>query len=99
MGEIDEESKKLIRTTREALDAAIAICKPGALFRDIGKVMLVPPSSIWYYIQPLISNSENRLREPMDVLLSEHIRDMVLTTSFIALLTFPTMQKIKLLEP
>ncbi|XP_006459789.1 hypothetical protein AGABI2DRAFT_149798 [Agaricus bisporus var. bisporus H97] len=39
VGEIDEESKKLIRTTREALDAAITICKPGALFRDIGKVI------------------------------------------------------------
>jgi len=41
VGEIDEDSKKLIRTTREALDAAIAICKPGALFRDIGKTMSV----------------------------------------------------------
>lgn len=39
VGKIDEDSKKLIRTTREALRAAIAICKPGALFRDIGKVM------------------------------------------------------------
>ncbi|KAL9715120.1 Methionine aminopeptidase 1 [Leucoagaricus gongylophorus] len=39
VGEIDEDSKKLIRTTREALDAAIAICKPGALFRDIGKTI------------------------------------------------------------
>lgn len=41
VGEIDEESKKLIRTTREALDAAIAICKPGVPFRDIGKAMSV----------------------------------------------------------
>ncbi|KLO18572.1 methionine aminopeptidase [Schizopora paradoxa] len=39
VGEIDEESKKLIRTTREALDAAIAICKPGVPFRDIGKAI------------------------------------------------------------
>ncbi|KAF9012850.1 methionine aminopeptidase [Hymenopellis radicata] len=39
VGEIDEESKKLIRTTRECLDEAIKICKPGALFRDIGKVI------------------------------------------------------------
>lgn len=46
VGEIDEESKKLIRTTRECLDEAIKICKPGALFRDIGKVMyVVNPSS------------------------------------------------------
>ncbi|KAH8117393.1 methionine aminopeptidase [Phellopilus nigrolimitatus] len=39
VGEIDEESKNLIRTTRECLDEAIKICKPGALFRDIGKVI------------------------------------------------------------
>lgn len=62
MGEIDDESKKLIRTTREALDAAIAICKPGALFRDIGKVMLVlhffldyqlPSIFIFYSSEPI----------------------------------------------
>ncbi|THH06771.1 hypothetical protein EW145_g3858 [Phellinidium pouzarii] len=39
VGDIDEDSKKLIRTTRECLDEAIKICKPGALFRDIGKVI------------------------------------------------------------
>ena len=41
VGTIDEESKKLIRTTRKCLDEAIKICKPGALFREIGKVMFV----------------------------------------------------------
>ncbi|KDR81580.1 hypothetical protein GALMADRAFT_58894 [Galerina marginata CBS 339.88] len=39
VGEIDEDSKRLIRTTRESLDEAIKICKPGALFRDLGKVI------------------------------------------------------------
>ncbi|KAI6109840.1 peptidase M24, structural domain-containing protein [Pisolithus sp. B1] len=39
VGEIDEDSAKLIRTTRECLDAAIKMCKPGALFRDIGKAI------------------------------------------------------------
>lgn len=39
VGNIDDDSKKLIRCTREALDAAIKMCKPGALFRDIGKVI------------------------------------------------------------
>ncbi|KAG1782463.1 methionine aminopeptidase [Suillus placidus] len=39
VGEIDEDSKKLIRTTRQCLDEAIKTCKPGALFRDIGKVI------------------------------------------------------------
>ncbi|KAF7304860.1 Methionine aminopeptidase [Mycena kentingensis (nom. inval.)] len=41
VGEIDEESAKLIATSRECLDKAIAICKPGALIRDIGKIMRV----------------------------------------------------------
>ncbi|KAJ7920576.1 peptidase M24, structural domain-containing protein [Mycena leptocephala] len=44
VGQIDEESAKLIRTTRECLDKAIGICKPGALFRDIGKIMQVDPT-------------------------------------------------------
>jgi len=39
VGEIDEESKILLRTTRECLDESIKICKPGALFRDIGKII------------------------------------------------------------
>ncbi|KDQ26789.1 hypothetical protein PLEOSDRAFT_1077617 [Pleurotus ostreatus PC15] len=39
VGEIDEESKKLIRVTRECLDDAIALCRPGTLFRDIGKAI------------------------------------------------------------
>ncbi|KAF9792375.1 peptidase M24, structural domain-containing protein [Thelephora terrestris] len=39
VGDVDEESKKLMRVTRQALDAAISICKPGALIRDIGKAI------------------------------------------------------------
>jgi len=46
VGKIDEDSERLIRTTRLALDEAIKICKPGALFRDIGKAMSVPPLSL-----------------------------------------------------
>lgn len=42
VGKIDEDDKKLIRTTRESLDAAIKLCKPGALFRDLGKTMYAP---------------------------------------------------------
>jgi methionyl aminopeptidase len=41
VGEIDEDSKKLLQTTRQCLDESIKICKPGALFRDIGKIMSV----------------------------------------------------------
>ncbi|EIM87833.1 methionine aminopeptidase [Stereum hirsutum FP-91666 SS1] len=39
VGRIDDESKKLIRTTRECLDEAIKLCKPGFLIRDIGKTI------------------------------------------------------------
>ncbi|KAH7871884.1 peptidase M24, structural domain-containing protein [Lentinula edodes] len=39
VGKIDEDSQKLIRTTRESLDASIKLCKPGALFRDLGKAI------------------------------------------------------------
>ncbi|KAJ7343516.1 peptidase M24, structural domain-containing protein [Mycena albidolilacea] len=39
VGKIDEDSAKLIRTSRECLDKSMEICKPGALFRDIGKII------------------------------------------------------------
>ncbi|KIL00432.1 hypothetical protein PAXRUDRAFT_821723 [Paxillus rubicundulus Ve08.2h10] len=39
VGKVDEDSAKLIRTTRECLDASIKMCRPGALFRDIGKAI------------------------------------------------------------
>jgi methionine aminopeptidase len=41
VGKISHEKAKLIRTTRNSLDAAIKLCKPGALFRDLGKAMSV----------------------------------------------------------
>ncbi|KAF8628320.1 hypothetical protein AX15_003867 [Amanita polypyramis BW_CC] len=39
VGSIDAESEKLLHVARRCLDEAIKICKPGALFRDIGKVI------------------------------------------------------------
>ncbi|TFK76476.1 methionine aminopeptidase [Pluteus cervinus] len=39
VGNVDDDSKKLIATTRQCLDDAIKICKPGVLIRDIGKVI------------------------------------------------------------
>ncbi len=39
VGNIDAESEKLLNVSRRCLDEAIKVCKPGALFRDIGKVM------------------------------------------------------------
>jgi hypothetical protein len=98
VGETDEESQKLIRTTRAALDAAIAMCKPGALFRDIGKVMLVLHAFRFYSSQP--STLVNRSRDRMVVLLFVHIQAMVSTISSMALLIiYPTMLRTKLLEP
>jgi len=39
VGKIDEDSERLIKTTKDSLDAAIGVCKPGALWRDIGKAI------------------------------------------------------------
>ncbi|KAG9051603.1 Methionine aminopeptidase 1 [Tulasnella sp. UAMH 9824] len=39
VGKISDEDAKLIQTTRKCLDEAIKVCKPGALFRDIGKAI------------------------------------------------------------
>lgn len=61
VGKIDEDSERLIRTTRACLDAAIAICKPGALIRDIGKAMWVLKSSM--RSRNLTSHSEPIARE------------------------------------
>ena len=36
VGQIDADSKRLIDVTLESLQAAIALCKPGTLFRDVG---------------------------------------------------------------
>ncbi|MCW2665222.1 MAG: methionine aminopeptidase [Frankiales bacterium] len=39
VGEVDEESRRLVQVTRECLDAGIAAVKPGALVRDIGRAI------------------------------------------------------------
>ena len=39
VGNADSESQKLVKTTRECLDKAIAMCKPGVLYRDLGNVI------------------------------------------------------------
>jgi len=39
VGNVDADSTRLMRTARECLDAAIALCKPGALFRDLGRTI------------------------------------------------------------
>ena len=39
VGEGDENAKKLVATTKEALDAAISICKPGVCLTKIGQTI------------------------------------------------------------
>ncbi|KAF5365753.1 hypothetical protein D9758_003305 [Tetrapyrgos nigripes] len=63
VGQIDEESQKLIRTTRECLDESIKLCKPGALFRDIGKtiepIARANGCSTVFTIEPMINLGHN----------------------------------------
>lgn len=39
VGEVDDESKRLVQTTKECLEKAIAKCRPGTLYRDIGNII------------------------------------------------------------
>jgi methionyl aminopeptidase len=39
VGKVDEPSRRLMKAARDSMYAAIELCKPGALFRDIGKTM------------------------------------------------------------
>lgn len=36
---VDEKAKKLIKATRECLNKAIEMCKPGVLYRDLGTII------------------------------------------------------------
>ncbi|GBF95512.1 methionine aminopeptidase 1A [Raphidocelis subcapitata] len=39
VGKVDEASRKLIKATHDALMAAIAACRPGVRFRDVGDII------------------------------------------------------------
>merc|ERR1712063_7947 len=39
VGNVEEQYRKLVRVTRECLDKAIAACKPGMLYRDVGAII------------------------------------------------------------
>jgi len=39
IGNVDEQGKKLVTVTKEALDKAIEIVKPGTLYREVGNVI------------------------------------------------------------
>lgn len=38
-GNVDEKGKRLIQVTKESLEKAIAVCKPGVNYWDIGKTI------------------------------------------------------------
>lgn len=39
IGNVSEEDQKLVAVTKECLDMAIAVCKPGYLYRDLGNLI------------------------------------------------------------
>lgn len=39
VGNVDEAGRHLVKTTRECLDMAIAACKPGVAYRDLGAII------------------------------------------------------------
>mmetsp|Transcript_4152 Transcript_4152/g.8533 ORF Transcript_4152/g.8533 Transcript_4152/m.8533 type:complete len:390 (-) Transcript_4152:145-1314(-) len=39
VGKVDDETKKLVRVALECLEKAIAICKPGVRYREVGEVV------------------------------------------------------------
>ncbi|EIW60473.1 methionine aminopeptidase [Trametes versicolor FP-101664 SS1] len=39
VGRVDEDSQRVMRAARKSLDASIKLCKPGALFRDLGRTI------------------------------------------------------------
>ncbi|EGC32300.1 hypothetical protein DICPUDRAFT_49665, partial [Dictyostelium purpureum] len=39
IGNVDEKGKKLVQTAYECLDLAIAMCKPGVLYRELGNAI------------------------------------------------------------
>ena len=45
MGNADEASRHLVRTSLECLEKAIAIVRPGTRFRDVGEVISAHASS------------------------------------------------------
>lgn len=79
VGKVDEGSQKLMRVTRNCLDEAIKICKPGALIRDIGKIMCVRITCV--LATSLTLNSlENLLPALVDFRQWNHTRGMESTT-------------------
>jgi len=39
VGNVDDAGRNLVKTTRECLDMAIAACKPGVAYRDLGAII------------------------------------------------------------
>ena len=39
VGDVSKEDEKLVNVTRECLEKAIEMCKPGVLYRDVGNLI------------------------------------------------------------
>lgn len=50
VGEVDDDSKQLIRVTHDCLAKAIALCKPGVRYRDLGDVITKHATSSGYQV-------------------------------------------------
>lgn len=95
VGRVDEESLKLMRTARICLDESIKICKPGALFRDIGKIMQALLSPLFVFLHKVNLGALVSLWQGlMDVRLCEHIVDTVSTNYSTVLRMSPITQRI-----
>lgn len=52
IGDVDEQGRKLIETTQQCLDEAIAICKPGVKFCAIGNHIEYRANKMGYNVVP-----------------------------------------------
>ena len=84
-----------MRTARICLDESIKICKPGALFRDIGKIMQALLSPLFVFLHKVNLGALVSLWQGlMDVRLCEHIVDTVSTNYSTVLRMSPITQRI-----
>lgn len=50
VGQVSPERRKLVETTRDALEAAIALCKPGVRMGDLGSTVQSQAESVGYSV-------------------------------------------------
>jgi methionyl aminopeptidase len=69
VGQVSEEDATLIATTKEATESAIAMCKPGVLYRDIGnKIESIVKPKGYGIVRQYTAHGINQLVSPEDEL-------------------------------